>query len=197
MGLELKGIRKAFGKKVIFNDFNFTFEDKGIYAITGKSGSGKTTLLRIIAGLDKNFSGDIIGGGLKDTSVCFQEHRLFPTLSAFDNVFKVAFKEETESNKNKAQRLLTRLNFSESDMLLLPNELSGGMRQRIAFARAVLKDSKILILDEATKELDASLTEEMLNIIKEEAKKRTVIIVTHNESEIEKLNAKKIDILTS
>ena len=97
-----------------------------------------------------------------------------------------------EENKELTKSLLKRLKFSESDMLLRPEELSGGMRQRVAFARAVLKKSDVLLLDEATKELDSELADTVLQIIAEEAKKRLVIFVTHKKSESEILGAKAI-----
>ena len=194
MPLVLKKISKSFDKKQLFSDLSYSFEDIGIYAITGASGVGKTTLLRIICGLDTDFDGEVSGGGFENTSVCFQEHRLFPGLSAYDNIAKVSFKKESEATASKITSLLSKLCFSDEDMKLHPGELSGGMRQRIAFARAILKESKILILDEATKELDTSIKNIMLDIIKEESKKRLVILVTHNEDEIADLNATKIAI---
>ncbi len=195
MSLALKKISKSFDKKNLFSDFSYSFNDKGIYAIIGASGVGKTTLLRIIAGLDKNFEGEVIGGGFENTAVCFQEHRLFPTLNVFENVSKISFKEETEATKNRTKILLKRLGFNDEDMKLYPHEISGGMRQRVAFSRAVLKDSKILILDEATKELDEKLRDEILKIIKEESEKRLIITVTHSVDEITALGATKINLL--
>ena len=192
MSLVLENLTKSFGKKTLFRDFTYFFDDVGIYAVTGESGVGKTTLLRIISGLDKDFFGNVIGGGAENVSYCFQEHRLFPSLTALKNLTDVAFSEKNEENETLAKSLLSRLNFSESDMLLHQKELSGGMRQRVAFARAVLKKSKILILDEATKELDPALRDTVLEIIAEEAKKRLVIFVTHKAEEIELLGAKTV-----
>lgn len=192
MNLNIKNVTKSFDKKTLFRDFSFSFEENGIYAVTGDSGVGKTTLLRIIAGLDNDFSGEVENGGIGKVSYCFQEHRLFPSLSAFDNVYKVSFTEEREENKSAVKELLEKLNFSERDMLLRPDELSGGMRQRVAFSRAILKKSPILLLDEATKELDSELADKVLEIISEEAKKRLVIFVTHKPDEITKLGAKII-----
>ena len=194
MSLKIKHLSKSFGKKTIFRDFTFSFQERGIYAAVGESGIGKTTLLRIIAGLDKSFAGSVTGGGSSNVSYCFQEHRLFPSLTALDNVLKVSFKEEKEENKALARSMLTRLGFTEDDMLLKPKELSGGMRQRVAFSRAVLKKSPILLLDEATKELDSELASRVLEIIKEESKKRLVIFVTHKENEITELDAKIINL---
>ena len=194
MTLSIKHLTRSFGKKTLFRDFTYSFNDTGIYAVTGESGVGKTTLLRIISGLDKDYSGIIIGGGAENVSYCFQEHRLFPSLTALDNLTKVSFKQENNENEANAKALLTRLKFSESDMHLYPKELSGGMRQRVGFARAVLKKSKILILDEATKELDATLRDTVLEIIAEEAKTRLVIFVTHKREEIELLNAEIVNL---
>ena len=194
MSLKIKNLFKSFDKKTIFRDFSFIFQENGIYALKGDSGVGKTTLLRIIAGLDRKFSGTVTGGGARNVSYCFQEHRLFPSLTAFDNVYKVAFSEESYHAQKLTRQMLKRLNFTDSDMLLLPDELSGGMRQRVAFARAVLKNSKILLLDEPTKELDTALRDILLEIIKEEAKKRLIIFVTHKPEEIEILGARVIEL---
>ena len=192
MPLILKKITKSFEQKILFSDFNYTFGENGIYAITGESGIGKTTLLRMIAGLDNDYSGEIFGGGFANTSFCFQEHRLFPTLTAIDNILEVSFKEKDDKARAKAYEIMKRLRFTEDDMKLYPHELSGGMRQRVAFARAILRDSKILILDEATKELDPTLADIVLDIIKEQSKSRLVIIVTHKEAEITELRATRI-----
>lgn len=195
MPLILKKITKSFDQKILFSDFSFTFGENGIYAITGESGIGKTTLLRMIAGLDNDYSGEILGGGFANTSVCFQEHRLFPMLTAIDNILEVSFKEKDDRAKSKTYKIMKRLRFTEDDMKLYPQELSGGMRQRVAFARAILRDSKIIILDEATKELDPALTDIVLEIIKEQSKSRLVIIVTHKEAEITELGATRIHLI--
>lgn len=192
MPLILKKITKSFDQKILFSDFDYTFGENGIYAITGASGIGKTTLLRMIAGLDNDYSGEIVGGGFANTSVCFQEHRLFPTLTAIENILEVAFREKDDNAKSKTYEIMKRLRFTEDDMKLYPHELSGGMRQRVAFARAVLRESKILILDEATKELDINLADIVMEIIKEQSKHRLVIIVTHKEAEIDALGATRI-----
>ena len=78
--LILNNVSKAFGDKVLFENLSLEF-NTGLYLIRGNSGIGKTTLLRIIAGLDTDYDGEVIGGGLKNVSFSFQEYRLFPTLN--------------------------------------------------------------------------------------------------------------------
>ena len=170
MALSIKSLKKSFGEKSIFKDFSYEFSDNGIYIISGDSGSGKTTLLRIISGLDKEYSGDVSGGGFDNVSYSFQEYRLFPMLTALKNL-TVVFHEPSDDDILSARELLSMLKFTESDMALYPRELSGGMKQRISFARAVLKKSPILILDEPTKELDSEICLIIRKIIIEESKK--------------------------
>ncbi len=188
MSLILKDIKKSFDNKIIFDGFSYTFDNTGIYAVTGESGVGKTTLLRLIAGLDKDYSGEITGGGIKNVSFAFQEYRLFPTLTALENAVIANGDMSDGELVAKAKTLFTRLDFLDSDLSLLPRELSGGMRQRVSLVRAILKKSPVLILDEPTKELDAGIIKELYNIIIEESKKRLIIMVTHREDDIKSLS---------
>lgn len=194
MSLRLKSLSKKFDEKVIFNGFSYEFKENGVYALVGESGSGKTTLIRMISGLDADFGGEITGGGIKNVSLSFQEHRLFPRLSAIDNVLVAVRKSENNNAENRARELLRHLGFNDADMTLLPSELSGGMKQRVSIVRAILKPSPILLLDEPTKELDRELAQKVNDLILAEAKKRLVIISTHNGQDIEYLGAKIIEI---
>lgn len=177
MSLRLNNVSKKFDGRIILNGFSYTFEEKGLYFVTGESGVGKTTLLRIIADLDHDYEGEVENGGVSNVSFMFQEYRLFPTLNALKNA-SVA---EKTGASDTAKDLLTRLGFNENDLKKKPRELSGGMKQRVAFVRSVIKSSPVLILDEPTKELDADTVKIMLQIIKEEAQKRLVIVVTHDD----------------
>ncbi len=192
MALILKDISKSYGKKAVISNLSYAFDGTGSYALLGESGAGKTTLLRIIAGLDKDYCGTVEGN--KDCSFAFQEYRLFPRLCAIDNIILPTNAEKNIENTEKAKNLLKQLGFKEEEMLLLPDELSGGMKQRVSLARAFFANAPILLLDEPTKELDPALCSAVNSMIKAEAKRRTVIIVTHRTDDIAELQAKVIDI---
>ena len=194
MSIVIKNLSKSFDTKQIFKNFSLEFPQNGVSMLSGESGVGKTTLLRMISGLDTDFSGEISGGGIKNCSVAFQEYRLFPTLSALDNLVFANHDKKTAENTKEALEMLLSLGFKEADALLFPGELSGGMKQRVSLARAFLRKAPILLLDEPTKELDEENANRALDIIKNEAKSRLVILVSHNKDDAEKLNAKIIDI---
>ena len=193
MSLEIKNLTKRFGKKTIISEFSYHFSEKGLYILRGKSGIGKTTLLRIIAGLDKDYSGEIIDGGIGRISFAFQEYRLFPQLSALENVM-IASKNINDVDKIKAKDLLTQLGFLPEDMQLLPSELSGGMKQRVSLARAFMKNAPVILLDEPTKELDAILCRQVCEMIKKIAEDKLVILITHRDDDISLLDGELIDL---
>jgi len=192
MNLSIKNLSKSFGDKQVLENFSYEFTERGIYAICGESGVGKTTLLRIISGLDKDYSGSVAGGGFKNVSFAFQEYRLFPALTALDNV--IISGGDKEDLSNSAKELLRTLGFTDDDMKKLPAELSGGMKQRVSIARAVLKKAPILLLDEPTKELDQTLRNTVYDIIAEQSQRKLVIIVTHHGEDIDRLGATKINL---
>ena len=191
MNLKIENLTKKFGDKTIFDVFSFEFPKNGICIITGSSGIGKTTLLRMISGLDKDYSGEIHNGGIGNVSYMFQEYRLFPNVSALKNV--IAATSENDDEERRASDLLLRLGFTNEDLKKKPKELSGGMKQRVAFARSIIKNAPILILDEPTKELDDASINIMTDIIAEESDKRLVIIVTHDD--IKRISQNSINIV--
>ena len=184
MPLKLNNVSKEFDGKSIFKSFSYKFEENGLYIVKGESGVGKTTLLRMIAGLDTRYTGFIEGGGIRNISFMFQEYRLFPTLTALKNASI-----SVEKDFNTASDLLTLLGFTPEDLAKFPHELSGGMKQRVAFVRALMKKSPILILDEPTKELDQNTANTMLSIIKKESEHRLIIMVTHDDIDEKTINS--------
>ena len=185
MSLIIKKLKKNFGSKTVFDEFSYTFEECGIYVLVGPSGRGKTTLLRIIAGLDKDYTGEV---DTQSVAYAFQEYRLFPMLSALGNITHILWEHPTEDQISDAKALLTSFGFSESDMHLYPNALSGGMKQRVSLCRALLADKKILLLDEPFKELDDTLRERLRKILSLEAPKRLIILTAHTLDALGDLN---------
>ena len=179
MGLKVNLRDKRFGRKIIFKDLSLDFPDTGLYVLAGVSGRGKTTLLRMISGLDTDFSGCIIGGGAKNVSYHFQEYRLFENLSALENITELSFNNEDKEDITLATDTLKALGFTDEDIHLRPSELSGGMKIRVSFARAVLKNAPVLLLDEPTKELDREAASSVCRMINDKAKNALVILVTH------------------
>jgi len=189
--INIQNLKKDFGKKTVFDAFSFTFPDKGSFAVMGESGVGKTTLLRIIAGLDTKFGGSVSGVERGGISYAFQEHRLFPLLTALQNV-TVSVDKPTEADEARAASLLLSLGLSAEDLTLFPSELSGGMKQRVSIARAIFHKTPVLLLDEPTKELDSENAALVLDAIKKESEERLVITVTHSAEDAARLGAQVI-----
>lgn len=184
--ISIKRLNRSFGDKKVLVDFEYEFPDKGLYIISGRSGIGKTTLLRIIAGLDKEYEGELKISA-ESVSMVFQEDRLIKTLTAKENVTLVC------KNEKKASDLLERLGLEE-EVDEKPSALSGGMKRRVAIARAFSYDSDILLMDEPTSSLDAETARKVDDMIKERAESQLVIVVTHDLSEIEYLKGTVVEI---
>ena len=180
-----RNISKSFGQKQVLSDFSASFPRGSVTAIMGASGCGKTTLLRIIAGLEKADNGEVLGIDKSRVAFLFQDDRLFPWLTAKQNV-EVVIKE----NKNLATELLTALGL-KNELNSYPAQLSGGMCRRVAIARALAYDSDVLLLDEALRGLDEKNIENTVSVIKAFAGDKTIISVTHSPSSLEE-NAEQI-----
>ena len=155
--------------------------------ITGESGIGKTTVLRLIMGLEKPKRGTVSLTDGARISAVFQEDRLIPNLSAIDNVALFSARE-------KAAEILTKLGLGD-DMDLKTEELSGGMKRRVALARALARPSEILILDEAMTGLDEKNKARTAAVINEYLEGRTLVCVTHDRTEADLLGAKDVSIV--
>ena len=167
--VELKNISFSYGALKVLEDFNLTVNAGESICLWGKSGSGKTTVLKLILGLIKSDSGSV--SAPDKISCVFQEDRLIPSLSALENVALV-------SNRESAAARLGDLGLSDS-LDLLPEELSGGMKRRVAVARALEFGGDILLLDEAFSGLEDALAKQILEKILKEFEGRLVVAVTH------------------
>ena len=183
MTVTLKNIKKSYGDRIIFDNFNCEIVFDKPVVLMGESGVGKTTLARMIAGLEKPDFGEILGVP-EAVSFMFQEDRLLPWLSARENV-------EYVSDGKTADYYLERvLLCGEKDTLV--SELSGGMKRRVALARALAYKSELVILDEPFKGLDIELKKKMIALILEE--KRHFLIITHEAEDAVLLGANVINI---
>lgn len=182
----------------VFKDINYEFEEGKMYAIKGKSGSGKTTLLSLITGLEKCTEGQILydDKNLKkmnldryrntDIGIVFQSYNLLPHLTAIENIMLSMdiSKVKVKNKKEKALELMKSVGLSEEHAKRKILKLSGGEQQRIAIARSLAYNPKIIIADEPTGNLDKETESEILKIFKHLAKdeNKCVIIVTHSQN---------------
>lgn len=187
--VEIRNLSKSFDKRLILDNFSYTFAETGLYALIGESGRGKTTLLRIIAHLE-----DFEKGSLKSPkriAYAFQEYRLFNQLSVYSNIESVSFRTKNEKNRELISYYLERLGLSDAAHLF-PSELSGGMRQRVSLIRAFVCDTPVVLLDEPFKELDQTLAQEIVEIIRELSKTKLVIFTAHDEQTAKNIDAECI-----
>ncbi len=185
--MKINNLTKKFASKVIFNNATLEFEDGKVTYLIGESGVGKTTLLRIIAGLDKAYSGEIAYGSEK-ISYVFQEPRLFPNLTVGENIAI------TTDNSNYTVDEVLSLVELQDEKDALPSSLSGGMKMRIALARAIYYNPDVFLMDEPFSALDDDLKSRILPKIFEYLKGKTAIIVSHNLEEANKYGDKIINL---
>ena len=173
--MKLRGITKTYHNKhnivEALKDINLEFNNNGITTILGPSGCGKTTLLNIIAGKDKDFTGEVIGD--ESIEMIEQEFMLFETLSVKDNLLIIC------DDVEKIEELL-----NEFDMLKLKDKLiktlSNGQKKRVQIIRSLLVNPDILLCDEPTASLDHENIQIIMNMLKKMSKEKCVIIVTHD-----------------
>lgn len=191
--LELKNIRKSFGKNVILKNVSLSINNGEIVSILGPSGSGKTTLLNLILGITDIENGNLILDGKDITKVpmekrgfniVFQDYALFPNLNAYENITYGLKNKPNISSKEEVDDLIKLLGL-EVHLNKNINQLSGGQKHRVALARTMVMKPKILLLDEPLSALDGVIKESIKEKIKTIAKdfNLTTIIVTHDPEE--------------
>lgn len=198
--ISITDLCKSFKKSdyqdlLVLDRLNFALHEGEIIALLGKSGSGKSTLLRIIAGLIKPSSGQAlyhgqpIGGPVKGLSMVFQSFALFPWLTVLQNV-ELGLEAQGVSRAVRRARALEAIDVIGLDGFesAYPKELSGGMRQRVGFARALVVNPEVLLMDEPFSALDAltadNLRSDLLDLWQEKKTNiRSILLVTHNIQE--------------
>jgi NitT/TauT family transport system ATP-binding protein len=193
--LKVEHLSKSFGELAVLHDISFSIYDGEVVCILGPSGCGKTTLLRLLAGLISIDKGSVKLDGsdiqqqryLHRISMVFQEPRLLPWRNAFENVslpFELKEGSASEENKRGIQAVLELVGLSDFAGSF-PHELSGGMRQRVSLARALVTNPRILFLDEPMTGLDVrtreELQDEIIRIWSQE--KKSLLWVTHDPQE--------------
>lgn len=196
--ISVKNLVKTFeGSHVIaLNGVNLEVSEGEFIAIMGPSGCGKSTLLHVLGGLESPTSGEIVVDGIdlckvkkldsfraRKIGFIFQLHNLIPVLTARENVQMPMFelKLSSKERNEKAEKLL-RLVGLEDRMDFVPPKLSGGQRQKVAVARALANDPRILLVDEPTGNLDSASGHEIIQIFERLNKDgRTIVLVTHDK----------------
>lgn len=212
--LELKNVKKSFKTgdfvQQALKGINLNFGDKEFVAILGSSGSGKTTLLNIIGGLDHYDSGDLIIKGkstkkfkekdwdaYRNNSIgfIFQSYNLIGHISVLGNIelSMTLSGVSSKEKKKRAMEVLEKVGLKEHAHKK-PNQLSGGQMQRVAIARALVNNPEIILADEPTGALDSITSVQIMELIKNIAKDKLVIMVTHNPELAEKYATRIVEV---
>jgi len=191
------GVTKYYGSQAVLRDVTWTLAEGELAGLIGPSGAGKTTLLRIVAGLERCTSGRVTFPGDETTSrrrrgwlsLVFQDHGLWPHLTAWQHVECVLPRGGNETRPARVERLLSEVRLPADCWRRRPAELSGGEAQRLALARALAPEPRLLLLDEPLAQVDVPLRGELLAMIRRLAGQRhlTVLYVTHSWSEAQDL----------
>ena len=198
--IEIKGVIKSFGSLQVLKGIDLCIEKGEIVSIVGPSGAGKTTLLQILGTLDKPDSGSVVVDGIETSTLStnklsefrnthlgfvFQFHQLLPEFTAIENIMIPAYIAgmKPKEARSRAEELLAFMGLSDR-ATHKPNELSGGEKQRVAVARALMNNPAVILADEPSGSLDSKNKEELHKLFFELRDKfgQTFVIVTHDET---------------
>ena len=194
--IEIKGLKKSFGKHDVLRGIDLTIHDKEVVVIIGPSGSGKSTILRCINYLEKPTAGEIIVDGIsmsdaksinnirKEVGMVFQRFNLFPHMTVLENIILSPMKTRGESRENAekaAIKLLEKVGLADKKDAY-PGTLSGGQQQRVAIARALVSKPAIVLADEPTGNLDSKTSADVLGLLQRTSREfnQTLVMITHN-----------------
>jgi ABC-type lipoprotein export system ATPase subunit/ABC-type antimicrobial peptide transport system permease subunit len=193
--IELKNVNKSFFEKTALTNISFKLPSKGIFFVVGRSGSGKSTLLNLIGGLDKPSSGELLVNGLntasfkdkdwdeyrnKNVGFVFQEYYLQESLSVKENLLlPLELQKKSGDKEDKVKAALKAVNltgFEERKVITL----SGGEKQRVSIARAIIKNPLMVLADEPTGALDSKSGNEVFKILQDISREKLVLVVSHD-----------------
>ena len=186
MSINCIGLTKADGDRVVLDSFTHTFPEGRVSCVLGRSGCGKTTLLRLIAGLETPDAGQVTGVPADGLSMVFQEDRLPPQLSAA-GCLRCVLRKSADREARIAEALGALGIDPASDQPV--REFSGGMRRRVALARALVVPAKLVLLDEPFKGLDADTRAAAVAFTRRMLAGRTAVLVTHDEADVTAFDA--------
>ena len=182
--LELKNVEYEILRDKVVRNFSLNVKGGEVVTLFGPSGCGKTTILRLISGLNEPRKGKIVNN-FKKITYFFQENRLLTWKNALENVLLVMDKPDI----NAVLELFKKVGLSQKDTLKYPSELSVGMRQRVAFVRAVVTKPDLLLMDEPFSGLDYDMKEILIEIIGQRVSEgMSVVLVTHDRMEAVKMS---------
>ena len=192
--IDLKDVRKSFGKNEVLKGINLHIDKGEVVVIIGPSGSGKSTVLRTMNYLEEPTSGQVIVDGMDlsdknklnevrtEVGMVFQNFNLFPHMTVLENLTLAQInvrKTDKKAADDIAMKLLERVGLSDKANVY-PDSLSGGQKQRVAIARALAMKPKVMLFDEPTSALDPEMVREVLDVMKSLADEgMTMVIVTH------------------
>lgn len=192
--IELKDVRKSFGKNEVLKGINLQIDKGEVVVIIGPSGSGKSTVLRTMNYLEEPTSGHVIVDGMDlsdknklnavrtEVGMVFQNFNLFPHMTVLDNLILAPVnvrKTDKKEAQDIAMKLLERVGLADKAQMY-SDSLSGGQKQRVAIARALAMKPKVMLFDEPTSALDPEMVREVLDVMKSLADEgMTMVIVTH------------------
>lgn len=188
--LEISGLTKTYGETVALADVDLAVDRGEFVTVVGPSGCGKSTLLRVLTGLEESFQGraevdgsDVRDGGSDDVGMVFQEPRLLPWATVRENV-AVGLDEQNDADDDRVADLVSQVGLDGFETAR-PDELSGGMAQRVALARGLAYEPELLLLDEPFSALDALTKYEQQDFLLEiwNRLEPTVLLVTHDVEE--------------
>ena len=191
MDLIIDNLYKAYDGHVVLDGLTHTFPHGKLTCVTGPSGCGKTTLLRLIAGLETPDAGRVLGVPEGGVSMVFQEDRLPPQLDAAD-CLRCVLKRDARREARIAGALAS-LDLAEASGQPV-REYSGGMRRRVALARALLFPSPLVLLDEPFKGLDAATRRRAIDFCRPLLAGRTTLLVTHDPEDIADFQGNRLEL---
>ncbi len=207
--IEIKSLNAYYDKLHVLNNINLNVEKGEIVSLIGPSGSGKSSLLKMLVGLLKPTSGDVILNNKKvnynnnsdlrtireQFAIVFQQYNLFQNMNVLKNVCIAPTKIQKRDNKQveeQAINLLEKVGLKDK-LKSYPDELSGGQQQRVAIARALCLNPEILLLDEVTSALDPELVQEVLDSVRLLASEgMTMLIVSHEMSFVKEVSSRVV-----